>query len=114
MTIKQTRESEVHRSFIQYLLIKYPDIEFFHIPNGEKRSKITGKLLKLLGVKAGVPDLYFPKLHLWFEIKKEGGRLTKEQKSFLERRKFDGDHILVGYGFTHCMTIFNEYLNERY
>lgn len=61
------------------------------IPNGGKRSKITGARLKKEGVKAGVADLYLPRCStiggeryagLYVEVKTAAGKQSKAQKEF--------------------------------
>lgn len=40
---------------------KYPDLKLlYHVPNERKCSPQQGKMLKMMGVKAGVPDLCLP------------------------------------------------------
>lgn len=52
---------------------KYPELDLmFHIPNGGKRGKAEAARFKAEGVKAGVPDIFFPKAK-WIETKRPGG-----------------------------------------
>ena len=70
-------------NFVNWLEYNYPDEKFFAIPNGGKRLIKVASELKAEGVKRGVPDLYFPRLKLWIEMKKvKGGSLSKEQKEW--------------------------------
>ena len=40
---------------------KYPDLKLlYHVPNERKCTPQQGKMLKMMGVKAGVPDLCLP------------------------------------------------------
>lgn len=60
----------------------------FHIPNGGGRSKREAGLLKMMGVKPGVSDLFLPVpkdgFHgLWVEMKTDDGRLSEEQKKWM-------------------------------
>jgi hypothetical protein len=74
---------------VNWLEKHYPEIRFYHTANGKKRDKVTGHALKMLGVKAGVPDLVFPeprngKCGLYIEMKKiKGGKVSPEQKDWL-------------------------------
>lgn len=53
-------ERELHLQVANALRIMLPPaVVWFHVPNGEKRSKGTGALLKGMGVLAGVHDLLF-------------------------------------------------------
>lgn len=57
----------------------------FAIPNGGKGRTITeGAKLKAEGVLSGVFDLCVPSLNLWIEMKDKGGKLSKNQKKFLD------------------------------
>jgi hypothetical protein len=71
-----------------------------HVPNGEKRNLVTGKLLKEMGVKKGVPDILIfdptptlPFCGVAIELKvQSGGHLSEEQRfwgaALQERRWF--------------------------
>ena len=75
---------------------KYPELKWFHaIPNGGLRDKITASKLKAEGVKSGVSDTCLPVKRgnysgLYIEMKKPGGKETKEQKEFGEFVKKQG------------------------
>lgn len=77
-------------SFINLIDIKYPKLSqaVFHIPNGGKRNIAEAVRFKKMGVRAGVWDVCCNLPHpvfngLWIEFKSKGGRVTKEQESFL-------------------------------
>ena len=58
---------------------------WFHVPNGEKRDKITAAKLKQMGVRPGVADfilLTSTGMPLAVEIKKLTGRQAENQKGF--------------------------------
>jgi hypothetical protein len=83
----------------------YPDIAAaaIHIANQRKTSALYGSLLKRMGVKKGIPDLFWPKpqenFHgLWIEVKTETGRLTIEQARFIEETSRDGYFACVCFG----------------
>ncbi len=60
----------------------YPDVVWWHTPNGGARSAIEGKRFKETGVKAGIPDLFFlcaGRLYA-IELKASGGTLSQSQK----------------------------------
>lgn len=65
---------------------KWPELKLmFHIPNERVCSKQQGRLLKLMGVKPGVPDLFLPvprsRYHgLYIEMKTEVGTPSEDQK----------------------------------
>lgn len=62
----------------------------FAIPNGGKRSWLTGARLKAEGVRRGVPDIMLAAAAmdyhgLFIELKTEKGRLTDNQEAMLIR-----------------------------
>ena len=82
--------------------IKYPELAYMHaIPNGGLRDRITAAKLKAEGVKSGVSDVFLPVKRgawsgLYIEMKKPGGKPTKEQLEF-------GQFALSqGFGFIVC------------
>ncbi len=57
----------------------------FAIPNGGRRDKITGAILKREGVKAGVPDIAIVRdggSVAFLEVKAPKGSLSTSQKAF--------------------------------
>lgn len=64
---------------------------WFHCPNGEHRRPATGRKLKLMGVKRGVPDvLILTEPRTAIEIKTETGRLSAEQKHWCDALTSEG------------------------
>ena len=68
-------------------------VTWCHVPNGGFRNKATAARLKIMGVKAGVPDIFiftpppmFPNSNgVAIELKRvKGGTLSPEQKHWLE------------------------------
>ena len=70
---------------------------WFHVPNGEKRSPRTAGLLKRMGVKKGVPDMFVfaPGITVAIELKAGRGRATPEQEDMLSRLNSFGVHTAV-------------------
>ena len=82
--------------------------EIFHVPNGEKRDKITAFKLKRQGVVAGVSDLCLPLpggKTLWIELKTQKGRLSVMQKKLIARWAEIGHIVKVAYGYTECIEL---------
>ena len=73
----------------------------WHVPNGEKRDIKTAKRLKEMGVVPGVLDLhYFARMRFgMIELKKPGGRLSKDQRAFME----DADANLIRYDVAYSV-----------
>lgn len=102
----------------------HPELNLlFHTPNGGHRSKRQGALLKLTGVKAGVPDLFLPvprngKHGLFIEMKvadRKKGRVSKEQKQWIDALITQGYEAKVCYGFEEARDAVVGYLEiERH
>ena len=95
---------------------KYPELELLHhIPNGGQRSITTATRLKKEGVKAGVPDLFLPVARggyhgLYIEMKKEGGRLSNNQKYWIKKLKEQDYNVEVCLGFEEAKNELSKYI----
>lgn len=76
---------------------RYPALKWLiHIPNGGKRNAREAARLRGMGVKRGVSDLFLPVPRggyhgLWIELKRrDGGRLSEEQRLWLEAMAENG------------------------
>lgn len=99
----------LQKEIVRYLEHKYPDLFFFHIPNGEKRDIITATKLKRMGVKSGAPDLFFPSLKLCIELKRSAtSRLSKTQLEMKD--KFEQNGYI--YKVFHEFKAFKIYIDE--
>lgn len=115
-----TEEEEQIRLFqmVEEKLSEYPELSFlFHVPNGGHRSKATAGRLKAAGVKAGVPDLFLPvprgKYHgMVCELKVQGGRLTPDQRAWLETLTEFGYYAVVAFGADEALESLIAYLDE--
>lgn len=77
-------EHEIQREFVKWMRQTHPDYWIFAVPNGGKRNLITAGKLKAEGVSAGVPDIFIPRLKMFIEMKTDRGRLSPEQKLWLD------------------------------
>lgn len=89
-----TSPSQIHRQDehgIQVAIMQFLDRALpsscyaFAVPNGGKRDRITGAILKREGVKAGVADIIVmrnPGLCALIEVKTAKGSLSNSQKAF--------------------------------
>jgi hypothetical protein len=83
---RERPEDKIQRGVIAHLHARgVPNIFFFHVPNGGKRSKIEAAILQGLGVRAGVPDLFIIKGARVFamELKAPGRLLRSAQREAL-------------------------------
>ena len=100
--------------FVNWLLLKFPEIRFYAIPNGGHRNIIVARQMKAEGVMRGVPDLHFPSLRLWVEMKKKkGGRLSADQREWKDYLKEIGDTFLVCNGFDDAVRQFEGIINGK-
>ena len=82
-------ESAIHEGIAKLLEVAAPrKVMWFHVPNGEKRDKVTAAILKRMGTKPGIPDflLYDTSTgHLYaIEVKAKDGYLSESQKAWME------------------------------
>jgi hypothetical protein len=78
-----------------WMRIMHPDIPFFAFANERKCSLQYGALLKRMGVKPGVSDLFFSRSNLthhglWLELKVGKNKPTPYQIQFLQERREEG------------------------
>ena len=84
-------ESQIQCAFFDWVRLQ-PKISpyCFHVPNGGYRNAREGAKFKREGVLSGIPDIVLAlpskAYHgLFLELKSRVGKLSKEQKSFLDR-----------------------------
>jgi len=84
-----------------------PGVLWIHVPNGERRDKITGAKLRRLGVLPGASDLLF-----WhegnsfaLELKSRGGRSSEAQLEFVSRFNNAGGHTAVAEGIDRALAV---------
>ena len=91
----------------------------FAIPNGGKRDTQTAASLKMEGVRAGVPDLFFAKPNktacgLFIEMKKvSGGTVSKDQKKMLEALSDEAYVCRVARGADQAIQILKDYVEDK-
>lgn len=98
----------------------HPELDMmFHVPNGGSRSKAEAGRFKAEGVKAGVPDICLPvpRRHyhgLFIEMKRrEGGRLSPEQKAWLDKLTEQGYAAAVCRGWEEASEVILRYLEDE-
>lgn len=103
-------------SWAQLNLGRFPELSLMHhIPNGGKRSKSEASRFRAMGVKPGVSDIFLPVSRrgyhgLYIELKALDGRLSREQKVFLEAVVKEGYAGFVAYGGEEAARIIESYL----
>lgn len=110
-------ETQEQKQLIQWCRTD-PRLQFlFHIPNETAGGQSWVIRNRQLGVKPGVPDLFYPvPLHgyhgLFIELKTEKGRLSKEQKKWIEALTELGYKCVVAKGWKAARDALVEYLRE--
>lgn len=98
----------------------YPCLKLlFHIPNERKCSPQQGKILKLMGVKKGVPDLFLPVpigkySGLWIEMKTENGKPLEEQMWWQTELTKQGYMAVICYGWIMASRTITDYMEGKY
>ncbi len=116
---KEGAEQAALMSWAQMQSWRWPELKMlFHIPNGGARSKAEAGRFQAEGVKAGVPDLFLPvprgEWHgLFIELKRrEGGRLSEEQKKWIPALQNQGYRVEVCKGWEAAAELIRNYLGQ--
>ena len=111
-------EHQIQARAVGYL--RQAGVRFFAVPNGGKRSGATAAILWQEGVEAGVPDLVIidPPRGEWLtgfwvgtviEVKKEGGKASKEQLKWLSEFSNRGWRAHLACGLPALLQILCDY-----
>ena len=101
---RKSPEEDLHRVCMEWVVLssaKHPILRWMlHVPNGGKRPRGEAGKLKALGTKPGYPDLTLPRRHkhwngLAIELKSEIGRVSPDQKEWLDAFEADGWLVAV-------------------
>lgn len=108
---------------------EYPALKWLiHIPNGGKRDSREAAVLKQLGVKPGVCDLFLPynaatliaenhqvgHYHgLFIEMKYGTGKRTAKQEEFMYDMAMRGYYVATCYSFNQAVKVITGYLNNQ-
>lgn len=89
-----------------------------HIANERRTSMQQGKLLKRMGVMAGVADLFIalPRgqwAGLWLELKEGKGKPSQAQKEFLSRMTVNGYFCACVTGLEAAQAVIKQYLTAE-
>lgn len=96
---------------------RYPELALlFHVPN-ERSDKVQASILKKMGVKRGVPDLFLPvptgQYHgLFIEMKTPTGRISDDQLWWIEHLKANGYACHVCRGWKAASEVLLWYLGQ--
>ena len=96
--------------------MKHRDFLIFAIPNGGTRNLIEAAYMKKQGVTPGVPDLQIlmPNDMVFVEMKRsKGGRVSAEQKGFIDKSTLLGHVVIIGYGCHDAIKKLELYLKDK-
>ena len=110
-------ETQEQKQLIQWCRSD-PRLQYlFHIPNESVGGQ--GWLIRnrQLGVRAGVPDLFYPVplngFHgLFIEMKASNGRVRPEEKRWLDALETFGYKCVVAHGWIEAKEALEEYLDD--
>ena len=98
---RRCSEQQIQRAVLEHLKLRHaPAIYWFHVANGGYRAPIEAKVLKSLGVTAGVPDLILIRGGRTYglELKANGGRVTSVQRTAHVLMRAAGAEVEVAIG----------------
>ena len=99
MTEPIPSEDQEQTYFVQWFKRTYPDVKIYSVPNGGARHIAVAVKMKATGQSKGVPDLCIPAWRLYIEMKRvKGGKLSPEQKDWIEYLEKVGYRVIVGFG----------------
>ena len=106
---KELSEHQEQCNLCDWIHETYPDLLFYAIPNGGVRTEGAREKLKREGLLKGVPDLCFPELNLYIEMKRaKGGSLSPFQKDVIARLRKIGCRVEVCKGCEEAKKILQE------
>jgi hypothetical protein len=103
----------------------FPGLDVIYaIPNGSKRSKFQGALLKATGMESGIPDVHIPVSRkpfysLYIELKtftayqKTNHSLSENQQIWIEKLRKQGHRVEVIWSLTEAIQTIRDYLGKR-
>jgi len=102
-------EELIQKTVLQWIAL-YPDLKdvVIHIPNEGRRTARFGKLLKDMGMKSGVSDLFIAMgchgfFGAWIELKSKNGSLSQSQKKFIESMRQQNYFAAVCHSIEDCI-----------
>lgn len=108
-------EQTIHKTIIEWVNLNVELRRFvIHIANERKCSSGYGKILKDMGVRKGVADLFIalPRKGFcgaWIEIKSEKGRVSEEQRQFLTDMSQQGYFTQIVYSIDEGIKAIKDY-----
>lgn len=123
MAKKIISEDKLQQLIVRHINLNYPDALYNHCPNGGKRALRSAIKFKLLGVRAGVPDLLLFDRHFNFdkkerynglaiELKVGNNEISDAQAAWLNKLEERGWKVEVCYDYNSAISIIDEYYSN--
>lgn len=92
------------------------DLPYYHFAGERKCSPQYGALLKRMGTKAGVSDIFIPRatelFHgAWIELKVGRNKPTPAQLQFMSNMVAEGYYAACAYGADECILMIKKIYN---
>ncbi|TXH12737.1 MAG: VRR-NUC domain-containing protein [Hyphomicrobiaceae bacterium] len=123
----QLTEQAMQQAIVKFCKVKEANCRslkaLIHIPNGGQRPRAEAAIMKSLGVRAGVSDLFLPMrrtesncnfIGLWIELKRPGGKPTKSQEEWMDLMRDMGHHACVKESVKEALTTIAWYLGQNW
>ena len=116
--MSESTEQQALFEWAEFAAKKTPELKLlFAVPNGGKRDKVTGAILKREGVKSGVPDICLPvpcgEFHgLYIEMKVGKNKPTENQSWWIEQLQKQGYRVDVCYSWGEAVKVIAGYMVE--
>lgn len=112
-------ESKLQQTCVKWFNYQYMELRgcLFSVPNGGARDAVTGRILKMEGVVAGVADLILlvPNKHhhsLCIEMKTEKGRQSASQREWQEKIEQYGNKYAICRSLDDFIKTIKDYLEN--
>lgn len=110
-------ESQEQQRLVLKLRFVHPDIPFFAIPNGGKRTPSEARRLLLEGVEKGTPDIFIAVAKkgyhgLFIELKRtKKSKVSQDQHDKKVQLENQGYKVEICYGCDAAYKVILEYIN---
>lgn len=115
---KKSSDGEAKEQMKFFAWLDKENILAFHPANGGRRDKREAYMLKLSGVKAGVPDVFVMVPNNYYaglviELKrKDGGVVSTAQEYWIDRLRENGYCVEVCHGYEEAKLVTLNYLSN--